>query len=99
MTSDPHEILTPYQYYKLFIASKRIEETVFERNQYHIQSHGKALKPQISGQVVEKFIGCHFRMGLLQMSNQRSYWVEGYTIISSILSRNQLSGQFTLSII
>ena len=30
MTPDPHEILTPYQYFKLFITDKMLEETAFE---------------------------------------------------------------------
>ena len=73
MTPDPHEILTPYQCFKLFITDKMLEETAFETNQYHIQSYGEALKLQFSGQELEKFIG-YFRMGLVQMPNQRPYW-------------------------
>ena len=64
MTPDPHEILTSYQYFKLFITDKMLEETAFERNQYHIQSHGKTLKLQFFG--LEKFTGCHYVWVLLK---------------------------------
>ena len=33
-----------------------LEENAFENNQYHIQGHGEALKPQFFGQELEKVI-------------------------------------------
>ena len=68
-----------------------LEEAAFETNQYHIQSHGEALKPKFPGQELEKFTRCCFRMGLVQMLNQRSYWEEDlrYTGVSSILSKKR----------
>ena len=104
MTPDPHEILTPYQYFKLFITDKILEETAFETNQYHIQSHGKTLKLQFSGQELEKFIGCQIRMGLVEKPNQRSYRGEDLATQECLqycleIGLNQLSVQFSLSII
>ena len=56
MTADPYEILTTYQYFNYFLTDKMLEENAFENNQYHIQGHGEALKPQFFGQELEKVI-------------------------------------------
>ena len=56
-TADPLEILATYQYFNYFLTDKMLEENAFETNQYHIQSHGEALKPQFFEQELE-VIGC-----------------------------------------
>ena len=45
----------------------------------------------ISAKELEQFVGVYFRMGLVQMPAQRSYWESymSYTGVSSVMSRNR----------
>ena len=89
--TDPHHILSPYEYFKLFVTMEMLQTMAFETNRYSLERFGKDMRISCTAEELEKFISCYFWMDLVKMPNQRSFWEEdrSYTGVLSVLSRNQ----------
>ena len=87
---EPEPIIdeTPYEFFVKFITKEMLETVALQTNLYSMQQEGDNINT--SPKEIEQLIGCLFRMGLVKMPNQRSYW-EGhmsYNGLSTTFSRN-----------
>ena len=82
----PNEDETPFDYYKKFVQFDSVAE---QTNLYSTQRDGSSMN--ITPQELEQFNAVYFRMGLVQMPSQRSYWESdmSYNGVSSIMPRNR----------
>ena len=80
---------TPFQYFKLFVSDEMLNNTTEQTNIYILQSKGT--EKSILRKDIEKFIVVFFRMGLVRLPSQRSYWETfmAYDGISSVMGRNK----------
>lgn len=66
------EDCTPYQYFKKIVTGEMLQDIAGQTNIYSMQRNGTNVN--LTGKELEKFIGVYFRMGLVRLPSQRSYW-------------------------
>ena len=76
---------------KRFVTDEMIQELAYQTNLYSTQNTGSSI--DITEKDIEKFMGVYFRMGLVKMPSQRSYWETYMTYdgVSAVMSRNKFS--------
>ena len=75
---------TPYEYFKYFITDEMLGAIAEQRNIYSLQSPiGSPIST--TRKEIEIFLGVYFRMGLVKLPSQRSYW-ETFMTYSGVLS-------------
>lgn len=84
---DPHENTSPFEYFKFFVTNDMLDDIAEQTNIYSLQSKGTNMG--ITGKELELFLGIYFRMGLVKLPSQRSYWETfmTYTGVSSVMAR------------
>ena len=69
---EPNKNTTPYEYFKQFVTPEKMESLAFQTNLYSAQRNGSSM--DVSPNEIEEFMGVYFRMGLVELPSQRSYW-------------------------
>ena len=62
----------PFEYFKLFVSDDMLISITEQTNIYNLQSKGA--EKGILRKDIEKFIGTFFRIGLVRLPSQISYW-------------------------
>ena len=73
----PHEenstsIKTPFEYFKFFWTDDVNKKIAEQTNLYSVQKTGSSIKTD--HHEIEKYIGMHLRMGVIQLPSYRMYW-------------------------
>lgn len=89
LPAPPAELLTPLQYYKLFVDDSIVEHFVNQTNVYSCQKNGSSINTNFSE--MEQYIGIHFYMSIVKMPSYRMFWSSQtrFSIISDNMSRNR----------
>ena len=92
LSPDPHDTLSPYEYFRLFVTTEMLQTIAFETNKYSLQRFGEDMRIPSAAEELGKCIGCYFWMGFVKMPNQQTFWEKdlSYTGVLSVLSRNWL---------
>lgn len=85
----PDELLSPLQYFKLFIDDDIINNFVQQTNIYSTEKSGKCIAVSVSE--MEQFLGINMYMGIVTMPHYRMFWQNNsrYPLIADNMSRNR----------
>lgn len=86
----PSWLLSPYEYFKLFVMTEILQTMPFETSRHNLQRFGEDMRVPCTAEEIKKFIGCYFWIGIV-MPNQQSFGEKdlSYTGVLSVLSRNR----------
>lgn len=85
----PAEELSPFDYFKMFIDDKIIEEIALQSNLYALQTYG--VTPNFKKTEVEQYVGILLLMGIFPVAQYRMYWSceTKFSPIADVMSRNR----------
>ncbi|KAE9522188.1 hypothetical protein AGLY_017448, partial [Aphis glycines] len=85
----PDNILSPFEYFKLFVDNDMICNISEQTNLYSVEKCGKCVAT--SPEEIEQFLGIQLYMSIIKMPSYRMFWSENtrFTTISDAMSRNR----------
>ena len=81
--------VTPYSFLKMFLTDEMISTAVNTTNRYSVEKHGYSVNT--ASQEFKQAIGMFYFVGLVQMSNTRSYWENEicYQPVAGVMPRDR----------
>ena len=82
-------LITPYQFFKMLVTDRMIDNISEQKNIYAMQKEGIQLST--TAKEIGIMFGIYLRMGLVQMPRVRSYWETkpGFSPIADVMARGR----------
>ena len=83
------QVLTPLEYFKLFVTDELVNDIVLQTNLYSVQQ--KLQSVSTTSAEIEQYIGMHLLMGINRLPSYKMYWSDymRFPAVANVMSRNR----------